>query len=164
MSTGQIVYVALLAVLWLARANKFVMIVLTCNLFATLAVLYLMDIGMLSRGDTTRGLMAIDLWSGAALVFHPGLARIVALGYVVTIPLYFANLHFGLPVSTTFAIVILIALAQLVVVGIGRGFGGGSRGRGHGVGRFTFLRSVVSQGGDCGVVAKVATKGGVDGR
>ena len=89
------------------------------NLAAFLAVCHLMDIGFLDRGETTLWFAVIDMATAAALVIKPGLPRVVAAGFAVTITTYAVSVPFGAPTDTTFAIVWAILVLQLGVVAFG---------------------------------------------
>jgi hypothetical protein len=77
--------------------------------------------------------MVCDLGTAAGMVLRPGLSRILAMGYAISIPAYAANLLSVLPLDTTYALVMLVAFTQVGVVTIdtvtGGGVGGGKRGR-----------------------------------
>jgi len=127
-SLAQIIYAAILLVLWAAKADRHVMTWLTINLAAMLIAAGLMDIGVVEREAATVAMMTIDLATGVALAFGPGLSKIIAVGYAITIPLYSLELVFGVSISTTIAIVLFIAFAQLGVVCFDRfNSGGGGR-------------------------------------
>jgi len=130
-SLAQIIYAAILLALWVAKADRHVMTWLTINLAAMLVAAGLMDIGLIEREAATVAMMTIDLATGVALAFGPGLSKIIAVGYAITIPLYSLELVFGVSISTTIAIVLFIAFAQLGVVCFDRFNGSGGGGRYH---------------------------------
>ena len=121
------IYAAIIALLWLLKAERHVMTWLTINLFAMLGVAGAMDLGYVDRENATVLMMLVDLGTGAALAFGPGLSKLVAVGYAITVPLYSLELIFGVSVNTTVAIVLAVAFAQLGVVGFGTFGGGGGR-------------------------------------
>jgi len=129
MTSLQIAYIAAIIALWAVKSDRRVMVALTINLLATLAIVGLMDIGVLDRSGSTASIMVIDLATGAYLAMSGGLARLVALGYALTVPLYSLSLIFGIQEATTFAIVYIIVFAQVGVVCFDRfnGSGGGGR-------------------------------------
>lgn len=86
---------------------------------ATLAACGMYDIGVLDRSGLTLSLLTIDLASGVALALRAGLPRLLAFGYAVTVPIYFANLMFGIDLSATFTVVYVIAGVQVAGLAIG---------------------------------------------
>lgn len=147
MSGLQIAYALALTALAIWRGGYAVWC-LVGNLVAFLAVCAFMDAGTLSRDDATVWFAVIDFATGAALALRPGLARIVAAGYVVTVPLYALDIAFGISTNTTFAIVWAIVALQVGVVAIGSSgnHGGGNRRRHR-----SFPVSVSAPGGNHGM-------------
>lgn len=133
MNTAQYILLACLALLWLWRADRYAMACLTANFVVTLAICLAMDLGALDRAGSTSWQMVVDLGTAAGMVLRPGLSRILAMGYAVTLPVYAAILFFALPQVEGFGVITLIAFVQLGVVTIdtftGGGVGGGKRGR-----------------------------------
>jgi hypothetical protein len=131
MTDAQIIYAVIVALLWVLKADRFVMAWLTANLGAMLLAAGLMDLGVLSRDGATATMMIIDLATGIGLSFGKGTARLIALGYAVTIPIYSLEMAFGVSTTTTVGITLVVAFVQLGVVGLGHfsGGSGGSRGR-----------------------------------
>lgn len=130
MNTAQIVYVIGLAGVFAFRGPNPAAWVLLANLAATLAACLAMDLGRLDRDAATLTMMIIDLASAAALLSMPGLPRVVAAFYAITIPAYSLNILFGVQIGTTFAIVNAVAFFQLAVAGLGgSGDDPGHRGR-----------------------------------
>ena len=120
MNTFQIIYVICLAAVFALRGSSPVAWVLLANLAATLAACLAMDLGWLSRDEATLTMCVIDLASGVVLLSSPGLGRIVALGYAITVPIYSANLIFGVQIGATYALVNVAAIAQVMVALIGQ--------------------------------------------
>ncbi len=118
-SPGQWLYLIALALLFWWRGPSFAAWVLLANAVVTLAVLGAMDWGLMGRTEKTLFLMLVDFVSGAVLLTSPGLPRVLSIGYAITVPLYSANIIFGVSEGTTFAVVIGIGLLQIVVAGIG---------------------------------------------
>lgn len=131
MSGNQIAYALILAALtypaW--AGQRFAVVALWGNMVAILAICLAMDLDAIGRDMATLSMMIVDLATGAALATKPGSARIVALGYAITVPIYSMNLVFGLPIGATFGVVYLVAFAQLGVLAVGSfgGDGGGGR-------------------------------------
>lgn len=150
MSGNQIAYALILAALTYPAwgRQRHALLALWGNLLATLAICLAMDLGALERDAATVSMMIADLATGAVLSTKPGAARIIALGYAVTIPIYSINLVFGLPISATFGVVYIAAFAQLGVLAIGSfgGDGGGCRRR-----RVSFRPSLALSRGNPGV-------------
>ena len=121
MSGPQIAYAVALVALFAWRGPSFTAWVLLGNMGAALAGCYAMDLGVIGRTDTTLAMMLIDFVSASLLLTQPGMPRVIAAGYAVTIPLYALNVVFGVSESTTFALVIGLGFVQLVVAGIGAG-------------------------------------------
>jgi hypothetical protein len=134
MTGQQIAYALILAALsypaW--GGQRFALLALWANMLVILGVCLAMDLGALGRDAATASIMIADLATGAALATKPGAARIVALGYAITVPIYSANLLFGVPITATFGIIYIAAFAQLGVLAVGSfgdNGGGGRRGR-----------------------------------
>jgi hypothetical protein len=119
------------------------------NLLAMLAASLAMDLGALDRADASITMMLIDLSTGAALSMRPGLSRVIAAGYAVTVPLYVPAIS-GLFTrgDANFTIIYIVASLQLGALAVGSfgGFGGGSGRR-----RIAFRRPVEIQGGNVGI-------------
>lgn len=149
MNTFQIIYTLWLAGVFILRGPSRAVWALSANLVVTLLACLMFDLGQLDRVGLTVSLMVIDLATGAALVVAPGLARIVAVGYAITVPIYALNLLFGVQTDTTFAILYTVAAAQLGVASIGNGNGGGNIRR-----RFDVGNDLAVSGGISEVVAR----------
>ena len=149
MNSFQIAYTLWLAGVFILRGPSRAVWALAANLVVTLLACLMFDLGHIDRIGLTVSLMVIDVASGAALVVAPGLSRIVAVGYAVTVPIYSLNLLFGVQNDTTFAILYTVAAAQLGVVSIGNGNGGGNIRR-----RFDVGHSLAVSGGISEVVAR----------
>ena len=121
MNLAQWAYMIGLAALFVWRGPSFAAWVLLGNAIATLSVCLAMDLDVLGRQDATLFMMLIDLASGVALMTDPGLSRLLALGYAVTVPIYSASVVFGVAETTTFAVVVGVGMLQLVVAGFGQG-------------------------------------------
>ena len=130
---AQIVYGLWLIALGYCKAPKAAFVPLVCNFIATLAVCGAMDLSWLDRPSATAWMMIIDFTTGVWLVSRPGLPRIVAMFYAVTLPIYAAVLFLALPLVVGFGVINVIAFVQLGVVTIdtvtGGGAGGGKRSR-----------------------------------
>lgn len=98
------------------------------NLIITLAICLAMDLGM--DGSNARlSMMLVDLVTGAVLAIRPGLPRVIAAGYAVTIPLYLSVIS-GLftRADADFTVIYIVAALQIGALGIGSlgGISGGS--------------------------------------
>lgn len=161
MSGNQIAYALILAALsypaW--GRQRFALLALWGNMLAILAICLAMDLGALDRDMATVSMMIADLATGAALSIKPGSARVIALGYAITVPIYSANLAFGLPISATFGVVYIAAFAQLGVLAVGSfgGDGGGNSRR-----RVSLRPALAVQGGNTGLyqgaISRLASK------
>lgn len=129
MNTGQIIYALALAGIFAWRGPSFAVWVLLGNMLATLAVCGAMDLQWITRDNATLSMMLTDFASAAVLITKPGISRIIAAGYGVTVPIYSASIIFGATESATFAVVVAIGFLQLMVAGIGSN-DNGLRGRG----------------------------------
>lgn len=136
MNDQQVAYlIALLALTYPAWGRqRYALLALWGNLLAMLGACLAMDLDLLDRIQATKAMLTIDLWTGTIMALRPGLSRIIAMGYAISVQLYFVNLVFGVQISTAFAIIYVVAFAQLAVLGIGT-LGGNSGGglRGHSV-------------------------------
>lgn len=143
MNTYQIAYLlALAALTWPAWGRqRYAMGWLWANLAATLAACLAMDLGLMGRDGATVSMLTIDLISGVALSLRPGISRLIAWGYAITVPLYFMNLAFGMAIDATYGFIYIAATAQMGVLVIGCGFGSGGGGL---LRRFADRFSVVS--------------------
>lgn len=124
--------VALLIITLIAwRRHGYVLICLWVSLLTTLAVCLAMDLGL--DKDTSRlSMMIVDLATGVALAMRPGLARVIAAGYAVTVPLYVPAIS-GLFTrgDANFTIIYIVGALQLGALAVGslggNGGGGGRR-------------------------------------
>lgn len=123
MNSQQVVYISLVVLLWLVRADLRVMCWITANLILTLISVGMMDMGWVSRHDATVSMMIIDLLTGVGLATRKGLGRLVSLCYAITVPIYSLNLIFGVQPRVIYTMVFVVSLVQLGAVCIGR-FGG----------------------------------------
>jgi len=110
------------------RGHRFAVLALWGNMVAMLAASLAMDLGALDRGNASLTMMIIDLATGVALATRPGLERVIAAGYAVTVPLYVPLIHglfTGLP--SQFTLVYLVSALQIGALAIGtlRGHSGG---------------------------------------
>ncbi|MGL5011819.1 MAG: hypothetical protein ACRC6I_18230 [Paracoccaceae bacterium] len=105
------------------------------NMLAMLAAAGAMDMGWIERTGATLTMMLIDFGTGVGLAMRPGLPRLLAWLYAITIPVYAANVVFGLSLSDTWAIVYIVAVVQLGMLGIGSYGSGGGNGRRRSSGR-----------------------------
>jgi hypothetical protein len=155
-SNFQIAYVVCLSLLTLAfwRGNRFVLALLWANCMATLGIALAMDVGVLTRNDATLAYATADVTTGAVLTLRPGLPHVVAALYVLTVPLYGANLIFGLSIDSMFGVIYIAALAQLGAVLIGNV--GSSGGGGHR--RFLRTSSLASSARNCGILARASVE------
>ena len=90
MNTFQIIYsLALLALAYPAGGrHRQVVLLLLANLLATLGACLAMDLDAIPATDARLLMMQIDLITGVALAMRPGLARVIAVGYMVNVFLY----------------------------------------------------------------------------
>jgi hypothetical protein len=85
------------------------------------------DLGEINDRDAVTWYIVIDTLTGAFLAFGNSKCKLIAVGYVFTIPIYAASIVLDVQNLTTFAIVYPIAAAQLGVLF----FGNGNSGRGY---------------------------------
>lgn len=136
MNWFQVIYsLALLALVYPAWGkHRLVALLLVANLAATLGACLAMDLGMLPKGDARAVMMQIDLITGVALVIKPGLSRVIALGYMVTVPLYWPLISdFFTREAVAFAIIYVVNSLQIGALAVGT-FGdhsGGGKRRGY---------------------------------
>lgn len=112
--------------------QRYALVCLAGNLVAMLAVCLAMDMGL--DKDTSRlSMMIVDLATGVALAMRPGLARIIAAGYAVTVLLYVPVIEGVFTRDEAwFAIIYAVSTTQIVGLGLGTfgsNGGGGSRRR-----------------------------------
>ena len=90
MNTFQIIYsLALLALVYPAwGGHRQVVVLMLANLLATLGACLAMDLDAIPANDARLLMMQIDLITGVALAMRPGLARVIAVGYMVNVFLY----------------------------------------------------------------------------
>jgi hypothetical protein len=125
-----VILLAMTLMAW--RRQGYVLTCLWASLLATLAVCLAMDMGL--DKDTSRlSMMIVDLTTGVALAMRPGLARIIAAGYAVTVPLYVPAIS-GLFTrgDENFTVIYIVAALQLGALAVGTfgsNGGGGSRRR-----------------------------------
>ena len=101
------------------------------NMLAMLAASLALDLGALDRGDASITMMLIDLATGTALAMRPGLSRVVAAGYAVTIPLYVPMISgFFTRLPEPFILIYAVSAAQIGVLALGS-FGDNGRGGGR---------------------------------
>jgi len=98
------------------------MTILTLNMLGNIAAAGAMDIGLLEPSAARLWMMIADLSAGALLVVRPGMARVIAMGYVVSVVAFFSG-------DPSFVLIYLTATFQLGVVAIGSVGGGGRRSR-----------------------------------
>jgi hypothetical protein len=110
---------------------------------------------LLHRDNAIAAMLVTDLGAAAALITRPGLPRLVALGYAVTVPVYAADLLLHIPSGTTWGILIPVAFAQLGVVGFGGSGGIGGTNR-----RSNLWRFVASSPRNVGLSGQVMAKNG----
>jgi hypothetical protein len=135
---------------------------LWANLLATLFVCWLMDIGILSRGDATVSMLLIDLCTGVALSIKGGLCRIIAWGYAITVPIYFLSIVGSAQIDTTFAIVYIAATTQLGALAIGSLGNGGGGLRGWASGRMAFGPPARNAAVYPGAISRLSARDGVE--
>ena len=137
MNTFQTIYaLALLALAYPAWGRqRFSLLCLAGNLAATLLACLAMDIGAVDGESARVWMMVIDLATGVVLAMRPGLPRVIALGYALTVPLYVPLIH-GLFTRgfADFAVVYCVAALQILALALGSlggnsGYGGGIRRR-----------------------------------
>jgi len=121
----QEIYALALACIGLVRFNVFAWKVLVISFLATLYVCYGMDIDAVTPRDAVSWYIVIDLVTCMALALHDRLAKVVACGFVITIPVYLLTSILDVQNSTTFAIVYPIAFIQLGVLFFGADNSGG---------------------------------------
>jgi hypothetical protein len=166
LNDAQIFYMLCLAALTVAgwRMAGFALACLWANAVATLTVALGMDLGFVLRNDATLFYMVIDAATGVALLFCSGLPRVLALLYVLTVPLYLLDLVAGMDTKDMFVFVYTAALLQLGALAGGiANCGGGRGGSGRRIGG---NRALAAQGRNQGMgfepVAQVS--GGDQGR
>ncbi len=139
MNSFQITYALALLVLTVPawRREGYVLACLWANLLVTLLICLAMDLG-LDGGISRLGMMTTDLTTGVVLAMRPGLARVIAAGYALTVPLYVPLIR-GVFTrgDADFTVIYIVAAFQIGALAIGA-LGGGS---GDGGGRVRRLAS-----------------------
>lgn len=101
------------------KRQRYAFACLVGNLVAMLALSLALDLGL--NGSTARlGMMTVDLVSGVALAVRPGLPRVIAAGYALTVPLYAPMIN-GLFTrgNADFTLVYAVAALQIGALVIG---------------------------------------------
>ena len=123
-----VILLAMTIIAW--RRQGYVLTCLWVSLLTTLAVCLAMDMGL--DKDTSRlSMMIVDLATGVALAMRPGLARVIAAGYAVTVPLYVPAIS-GLFTrgDANFTVIYIVGALQLGALAVGS-FGDNGRGGGR---------------------------------
>lgn len=135
MSGFQITYsLALLALAYPAwDRQRFALLCLAGNLSATLLACLAMDLGAVDGESARVWMMVIDLATGVVLAMRPGLPRVIAAGYALTVPLYVPLIH-GLFTrgNADFTVVYWVSALQIMALAFGTfgdHSGGGKRRR-----------------------------------
>jgi len=140
MDRTQVGILAGLMALFLVRGPSLAAYVLAGNMVATLSLCAAMDLQAIDRDGATLSMMLVDAVSGAVLISHAGMPRVLAAIYAAMVLVYSLNILFGVQISTTFAIVNVCTFIQLAVAGIGgTDNGAGNRRRFGNVGAAVFL-------------------------
>lgn len=135
MNGFQIAYsLALLALAYPAWGRqRYAWSCLAANLAATLAICLAMDIGAMGATDARTAMMIADLATGVALAMRPGLPRVIAAGYALTVPLYVPLINGiftrGTADFTVIYSVTVLQIAALAIGTLGDNSGGGPRRR-----------------------------------
>lgn len=134
MNGFQIAYaLTLVALTYPAWAGqRYSLLCLWANLLATLTACLAMDLAMISPDSARLWMMIADLSTGAALASRPGLSRVIAAGFALTIPLYVPSIS-GLFTrgQVDFTIVYIVNSLQLGALGLGSLEGGSGSGGGR---------------------------------
>lgn len=133
MNGFQVAYLLALAALTCPAWNgqRYALLCLWGNMLAMLAASLALDLGAMDRNAASITMMMIDLSTGVALAMRPGLSRVIAAGYAVTIPLYVPMISgFFTRMAEPFTIIYVVSAAQIVVFGLGS-FGGNGGGGGR---------------------------------
>lgn len=135
MNFYQVAYtLALLALAYPAWGRqRYAWSCLAANLAATLAICLAMDIGAMGATDARTAMMIADLAIGVALAMRPGLPRVIASGYALTVPLYVPLINgiFTRGVAD-FTVVYWVSALQIMALAfgtLGNNSGGGPRRR-----------------------------------
>ena len=164
MNSFQSAYlVAILALAYPAwTRQRFALICLWGNFAAMLASSLAMDIGALSPADARVNMMIVDLVTGVALAMRPGLARVIAAGYALTVPIYVPLISgFFTRGDADFTIVYIVSALQIGALAFGT-FGdhsGGGKRRGFSSRRVPLA---ISLGGDTVLPGHVSAHSGED--
>ena len=155
--------VALVALTYPAwGSQRYVLLCLVWNLVAMLAASSAMDLGVLSPADARISMMIVDLVTGVALAMRPGLARVIAAGYALTVPLYVPLISgFFTRGDADFTIVYIVSALQIGALAFGT-FGdhsGGGKRRGLSPRRVPLA---ISLGGDTVLPGHVSAHSGED--
>jgi hypothetical protein len=131
MSGFQVAYsLALLALTVPAWGRHgYVLACLWGNLLAMLAASLAMDLGALDAGSARTAMMTIDLTTGVALAMKPGLPRVIAFGYALTVPLYVPLIN-GLFTRGEADFTVVYAVSALQIMALAFGTLGGNSGGG----------------------------------
>lgn len=162
MNTFQIVYsLALLALVYPAWGrHRQVVLLLLANLLATLGACLAMDLDAIPATDARLLMMQIDLITGVALAMRPGLARVIAIGYMVNVFLYRPWIDDGFTRNdlalTVIYVVNALQIGALAFGTFGDHSGGGKR-RGLSPRRFPLA---ISLGGDTVLPGHVSAHSG----
>lgn len=148
MNDFQIIYLAWLAVIFIACKPCWPMWVTLINALASLAISGGLDVAAIERSDATLLMMVSDIAAAAALIFHAGFSRVLGLAFAVSAALHLPALALGVSIGSTFALVYAVNVVQLGVLSLGSGSDHGVRRR------FRFgadKNSLQSPGGNTGL-------------
>jgi hypothetical protein len=108
-----------------------------------------MDLSWLDDTSARLWMMQVDLVTGVALAMRPGISRVIAAGYALTVPLYFPQIS-GLftRAEPDFTVVYIVNVLQIGALFIGTlgGHGGGGGNR-----RVAWRIPMAAQGGNRGI-------------
>lgn len=161
MNEFQIAYsLALLALAYPAWGRqRYALLCLVGNLVAMLSASLAMDIGALNGVDARLAMMIVDLATGVALAMRPGLPRIIAAGYAITVPIYTPLISgFFTHGIADFTLVYWVSALQIGALAIGT-LGGNSGGSGRRLSARRFSVAI-SQRGDCVLPGPISRNSG----
>lgn len=122
MNDFQIAYLIALAALTYPAwgRQRHALICLSGNLAATLLACLAMDLGAVDGAEARVWMMVIDLATGVALAMRPGLPRVIAAGYALTVPLYIPLIN-GLFTRgiADFTVVYTVSALQIMALAFG---------------------------------------------
>lgn len=146
----RVYLLALLALTYPAwRGKRYALGCMWANAVAMLAVSLAMDLWLFgdtleaNKTEAYRAMMVVDAATGAFMVLRKDLPRVIAVGYSLTVPIYWLLFSgFFTRADNAFAVIYIVSALQIVALGIGTlaGDNGGGGSGGIGGRRFRSVR------------------------